>query len=102
MAADHSRPPENRSLSWAWRPTPHAIFPSTRLLKSTKRLGLTYISLKDMHLPLNGHRRRRSPRPSKSYAQAGITLYGGGVIYMKSADDVNRAFDYAKGRGTED
>jgi sugar phosphate isomerase/epimerase len=60
-----------------------------------QRLGLKHVALKDFHLPLD-----TSPEQLKAKAakvrEAGIDLYGGGVIYMKSEDEVNRAFDYAK------
>ncbi|MCK4346796.1 MAG: sugar phosphate isomerase/epimerase, partial [Bacteroidales bacterium] len=32
----------------------------------------------------------------KKVQDAGITLYGGGVIYMKNEQEVNRAFEYAR------
>ncbi len=64
----------------------------------TTRLGLKNIALKDKHLPMDA-----SPEQLKSTAakvrEAGLNLYGGGVIYMKSEDEVNRAFDYARHAG---
>lgn len=67
-------------------------------IEMTKRLGLTKIALKSMHLPLDA-----SPAEIKAAAQkvkdAGLDLYGAGVIYMKSEDEVNTAFEYAKTAG---
>ncbi len=64
-------------------------------IEMTKRLSIGYMSLKSMHMPLNN-----SPEQIKVAAakvrNAGIHLYGAGVIYMNSEDDVNNAFNYAK------
>ena len=66
----------------------------------TQRLGLQKIALKSMHLPLDA-----SPAAIKAAAQkvrdAGLELYGAGVIYMKSEDEVNNAFEYAKTAGMD-
>jgi len=67
-------------------------------IKMTLRLGLTSISLKDMHLPLNS-----SPDDIKKITEkvriAGINLYAAGVIYMKTAAEVESAFAYASNAG---
>ncbi|WPP49277.1 sugar phosphate isomerase/epimerase family protein [Catalinimonas niigatensis] len=64
----------------------------------SKRLQLNSVCLKSMHLPLD-----TSPKELKAMAKkvkdAGLDLYAAGVIYMKSADEVNQAFDYAKTAG---
>ncbi len=61
----------------------------------TKRLGFTSLALKSMHLPLDS-----TPEAIKAAAQkvrdAGLDLYGAGVIYMKTEAEVNQAFEYAK------
>jgi inosose dehydratase len=63
-----------------------------------KRMGLKNIALKSMHLPLDS-----SPEQIRAVAdkvkEAGLNLYGCGVVYMKNADQVNQAFDYAKAAG---
>jgi inosose dehydratase len=73
-------------------------FDLAKTIELTKRVGLKHIALKDMHLPLDS-----SPEQIRSAAaqvrQAGLDLYGVGVVYMKTADEVNRAFDYAKEAG---
>ncbi len=73
-------------------------FDLAKTIEMTKRVGLKHIALKDMHLPLDS-----SVEQIRSAAaqvrQAGLDLYGVGVIYMKSADEVNRAFNYAKEAG---
>jgi sugar phosphate isomerase/epimerase len=67
-------------------------------LAMTQRLGLKYIAFKSFHLALDS-----SPAKIKSVVRqvkdAGLELYGGGVIYMKSEEQVRQAFDYAKAAG---
>jgi sugar phosphate isomerase/epimerase len=67
-------------------------------LAMTKRLGLKYICFKSFHLPLDS-----TPAQIRSVVakvkEAGLTLYGGGVISMKKEDQVHQAFDYAKAAG---
>jgi sugar phosphate isomerase/epimerase len=62
------------------------------------KLNLKYLALKDFHLPMGS-----TPEQLKAKAamvrEAGIDLYGGGVIYMKTEDELNRAFDYARHAG---
>jgi len=64
----------------------------------TTRLGVKHISLKSMHLPYNS-----SPAELKAAVakvrDAGLDLYGGGVVYMASEDQVNQAFEYARQAG---
>ena len=63
-----------------------------------QRVGLTSIALKSMHLPLDS-----SPEEIKAAAEkiksAGLTLYGAGVIYMKTPEEVDQAFEYAQQAG---
>ncbi len=66
----------------------------------TKRLDLKRISLKDMHLPLNSTN-EEIKKAVKEIKDAGLELYGAGVIYMTNEDEVNRAFEYAKTAGIE-
>ena len=67
-------------------------------LTMTRKVGLKYIALKSFHLPLDS-----SPAQIRAVVakvkEAGLELYGGGVIYMNSEAEVNRAFDYAKAAG---
>jgi inosose dehydratase len=67
-------------------------------LAMTKRLGLKYICFKDFHLPLNSTPEHIS-EVVKKVKDAGLELYAGGVIYMRSENQVNQAFDYAKAAG---
>jgi inosose dehydratase len=69
-------------------------------LAMTKRVGLKYICLKSVHLKLDS-----TPEQIQAALQkikdAGLILYGGGVIYMRSEDQVKQAFDYAKAAGMQ-
>jgi sugar phosphate isomerase/epimerase len=67
-------------------------------LAMTKRLGLKYVCFKSYHLPLDS-----SPDHIRDVVakvkDAGLALYGGGVIYMGKEKQVHQAFDYAKAAG---
>ena len=65
-----------------------------------KRVGLTHIALKSMHLPLESSSQEIKAATSKIKA-AGLTLYGAGVIYMKTPTEVDQAFEYAKQAGAQ-
>ncbi len=67
-------------------------------LSMTKRLNIKNISFKDFHLPLTASDEDIAKTISK-VQQAGINLYGGGVIYMNNETDVSHAFEYAKKAG---
>lgn len=62
------------------------------------RLDLKNLCLKSFHLPMDA-----TPAQCAAAAQqcreAGLNLYGGGVITMKTEADVNQAFDYAEAAG---
>lgn len=67
-------------------------------LKMTVRVGLKSICLKSFHLPLDATPDRIAQTVEKIRA-AGLVLYGGGVITMKSEAEVKQAFEYAKAAG---
>jgi len=67
-------------------------------LAMTNRLGLEYIALKSFHLPLESSAGEIRKSAAK-VAESGINLYGCGVVYMKNADQVENAFEYAKAAG---
>lgn len=66
----------------------------------SKRLRLNGVALKSMHMPLE-----LPPDEIRSVAAkvraAGLALYGAGVIYMKTASDVESAFNYASAAGLD-
>ena len=67
-------------------------------IKMAQRVGLTNIALKSMHLPLDSSPQEIKAAASKIKA-AGLTLYGAGVVYMKTPEEVDQAFEYAKQAG---
>ncbi len=60
-----------------------------------KRIGVSNLSLKDIHLPVNSTDAQISDAMAK-FKAGGINIYTVGVIYMKTKDAVDAAFAYAK------
>ena len=67
-------------------------------LAMTQRVGLTAICLKSFHLPLEVNADEMAAATAK-IKDAGVQLYGGGVIDMKNEAEVEQAFEYAKAAG---
>jgi inosose dehydratase len=67
-------------------------------IKMTQRLEIPNLCLKSMHMPLELTPEEVKAEAAKVTA-AGINLYGGGVIYMTTIEDVDHAFAYAKNAG---
>lgn len=63
-----------------------------------KRVGLEYLCLKSFHLPLDASAEVIASAAEK-VRKAGLVLYGGGVIAMQNAAQVDQAFAYAKAAG---
>lgn len=70
-------------------------FDTDKTLAFTKQLGADYIAFKSFHLKLDATDAEIAEAVQKSKA-AGVDLYAGGVIYMKTEAEVNQAFEYAK------
>src|SRR5271170_5093616 len=70
-------------------------FTLDQALAMTRELGLKYICLKDVHLPLKSSQAERQAARDK-VASAGLVLLGGGVITFRKRDDVRGIFQYAK------
>ena len=73
-------------------------FSLNECLSMTKRLGVERISLKSFHLPLESSIDEIKAVAAK-VKDAGIDLYGCGVVYMKNEVEVHRACKYAKRAG---
>ncbi len=73
-------------------------FSLSQVIKMTNRLALKRLSLKNMHLPLNSTK-EEIEKAVQEIKNAGLELYGAGVIYMTNKDEVDRAFDYARYAG---
>lgn len=69
--------------------------PRDQMLNDVHRLGVQYLSLKEVHLPLDSTTEER--RQTRQQAQdLGLSITSCGVIYMKNdADLMHKAFDYA-------
>ncbi|MFC1563068.1 sugar phosphate isomerase/epimerase family protein [candidate division KSB1 bacterium] len=67
-------------------------------LTMTNRVGLKRIAFKSMHLPLESTENEIKAVVAK-VKEAGLELYGCGVVYMKNENEVHQAFDYAKTAG---
>lgn len=74
-------------------------FPLDGALAMTRSAGLRYISLKDAHLSLQSTAAQRRAAHQQVQA-AGLTLLGGGVIYLNNRrDEIRAAFEYAREAG---
>ncbi len=69
-------------------------------LAMTRRVGLEWICLKSMHLPLDA-KPEQIVEAVEKVKKAGLNLYGGGVISMKSKAEIAQAFEYAKAVGMQ-
>jgi inosose dehydratase len=65
-----------------------------------KRVGVSNISLKDFHMPMNSTQDQINSVIEK-FKAAGITVYTVGVVYMKTNDSVDQAFEYARMAGVK-
>lgn len=70
------------------------------VIKTATRLGLNSIALKSMHMPLEASASDVKAIADKVRA-AGLKLYGAGVIYMKTQQEVENTFNYAMAAGLE-
>lgn len=67
---------------------------------NTKKLGVTYINIKEFHLPLNSTMEEIA-KAKAEFDKAGLTILGGGnVSFSKNdEDDIRKKFMYAKAAG---
>src|SRR5271157_3011374 len=71
-------------------------FTLEQAIAMTRQVGVKYINLKDVHLPMKSTTAERQEARRK-VEDAGLQLVGGGVIYLKNKEDeIRAAFDYAK------
>jgi sugar phosphate isomerase/epimerase len=64
-------------------------------LAMAQALNLKQVALKSMHMPLDASDREIAKITAK-FGKTGVGLYGVGVVYMKTAQEVENAFRYAK------
>lgn len=65
-----------------------------------QRIGVSYLSVKDFHLPYNSNQEQINTVLGK-FRNAGIEVYTLGVVYMKTNEFVDQAFEYAKMAGVK-
>jgi sugar phosphate isomerase/epimerase len=74
-------------------------FTLDQAIAMTKQTGLKYINLKEVHLPINSSAADCAAAAAK-IKEAGLTLTGGGVIYMKKDEhQIRQIFEYARNAG---
>jgi inosose dehydratase len=74
-------------------------FPLDQAIVMTRQVGLKYITLKDVHLSFKSSPAELAEARKKIEA-AGLTLMGGGVIYINNKEAEARSFfEYAKAEG---
>lgn len=73
-------------------------FDQAATIAMCKRVGLPCMCLKDFHLKLDASD-AECAAAAKACKKEGITLYGAGVITMKTPESVENAFRYAKAAG---
>jgi len=75
-------------------------FSVEKTIEMMKRIGVKNLSLKDFHMPLNSTQDQINAVLDK-FKASGINVYTVGVVYMKSQDAVDQAFEYAKMAGVK-
>lgn len=95
LAGDAVRSDKEVSLQVGMAGFTFAKFDIEKSISMMKRVNVTNLSLKDFHLPINS-----TPEKIQSvlaqFKDGGINIYAVGVIYMKSKEAVDEAFEYAK------
>jgi len=69
-------------------------------IEMMKRTGVQYLSLKDFHMPMNSTQEQINEVIGK-FRSAGITVYTVGVVYMRTPESVDQAFEYARMAGVK-
>ncbi len=92
--------PESDSFTLGMAGYTFARFNVEETIKMMKRIAITNISLKDFHMPLNSTREQINAVIGK-FNDAGINVYTVGVIYMRTPESVDQAFEYAKMAGVD-
>jgi sugar phosphate isomerase/epimerase len=64
------------------------------------RVGIKNLSVKDFHMPMNSTQQQITAVLDK-FKKGGINVYTVGVVYMKTREAVDQAFEYAKMAGVK-
>ena len=94
-AAFHTKNKTEYSLPIGIAGYTFAKFDLDQAIAMMKRLDIRYLSIKDIHLPINSNEDKIKEVLAK-LAAANINPYTVGVIYMRSKQAVDDAFAYAK------
>src|SRR5256714_7297424 len=74
-------------------------FPLAEALQDIKRLGVRYVSLKEVHLPLSSTPEQRK-QVRQQAEDLGLSITSCGVIYLKNDEaQMRQAFDYVRDLG---
>lgn len=77
-----------------------AKFDIDKTLETMEKCDVHYLCIKDFHLPLNSTDEQIATFHAKLKAK-GVTGYGVGPIYMRSKEEIDQAFEYAKRVGVK-
>jgi inosose dehydratase len=75
-------------------------FSIDKTIEMMKRVNVTNLSLKDFHLPMNSTQDQINEVLGK-FKAANIKVYTVGVVYMKTNESVDQAFEYARMAGVK-
>ncbi len=75
-------------------------FTIEKTIEMMKRVGVPNLSLKDFHMPMNSTQEQINAVIEK-FKAGGIHVYTVGVVYMKTQESVDQAFEYAKMAGVK-
>lgn len=75
-------------------------FTVDKTIEMMKRVNITNLSLKDFHLPMNSTQDQINEVIGK-FKAANIIVYCVGVVYMKTIESVDQAFEYARMAGVK-
>lgn len=74
--------------------------PIEKAIEIMNKTGVKNLSLKDVYMPMNSTQEKITS-VMETFKAAGVNVYTLGVIYMKSQQAVEQAFDYAKMAGVK-
>lgn len=75
-------------------------FSVEKTIEMMRRIGVTNLSLKDFHMPMNSTQEQINDVLGK-FKAAGINVYTVGVVYMRTKESVDQAFEYARMAGVK-
>lgn len=77
-----------------------AKFDLDKTLETMQKMDVHYLCIKNYHLPLNSSDDQITAFHAK-LKEKGVTGYGVGPLYMKTVEEVDRTFEYAKRVGVK-